>query len=172
MATLFLIERPKHNSPAIRDAAIDTILPEVLSWLQKDGIAEDRPEEVRVDLANALHGLSDGYEAARSLDRDGWSPDARLVEILDGFSYVEHAAHRKAVKAWVVESGEFLKPQFEVGQQVSFKRNFGRETVTGKIVSIDMESATYTVEKPGDGITKNGCTTIGSVINWEDAEAA
>ena len=59
---------------------INKILPDVIAWVGDAGTDIDR---VKGDLRRAIKYNYDGYEIACDLDRKGWSPNAKLVEILD-----------------------------------------------------------------------------------------
>ena len=117
--------RPTRRDPAIRAAAIDAILPEVIEWLDGEGAADARD-----DLIACLD--EDGYAFAKALEnRCYWDPDAELVEILGGLNL--YAALRAAEKAWVEEHG--ITVPIAVGDRVMLR---GQEAV---IVKIEAETA-------------------------------
>lgn len=129
--------RPKSNDPAIIEAAIREVMPEVVKWLGDEKVPED---QLLRDLTRALRHSHDGYKAARSLDSDGWSPDAELVEILDGYSV--SGAHREAEKSWVIANG--IVPRHALGAVVSAR--WGGKTVSGPIYRIEAETAHYVIQ--------------------------
>ena len=93
--------RPKRNDPAVLDAALASIWPEIVSW----GIDED-DEDSKQSIRDGLDDYDlDGYRFARALDDEGWDSDAALVEILEGAASHIHRAHDAAVKAWIAEHG-------------------------------------------------------------------
>ena len=164
MATLFLTERPKRCSDAVRDVALNALLPEVIKWLEQGGEESPDEEDVLKDLRRAVGWNGDGYELARALDSEGWSPDSELVDILNNWAHHEWKAHDDAQKAWVAENANQIAPQFRKGDRVSAK--WGHETVTGVVEDIKADMAQYTVRRAKDG---PGC---GAIVNFEDTEAA
>lgn len=153
-------KRPTRYDPSIKRQAAERLLPEIIQWLGKDWRETDR-EDYLADLVRVIT-IYDGYEAARTLERDcHWQPDFELVEILDGARAVT-IAEDIAIKAWV--EANRIAPLFAIGDQVSTKHG------AGKIVAIDAERAAYVVQtaeflashpksKRADGI----------VINFEEA---
>lgn len=67
-------------------AAAERIWPQIAEWLRELGDDPDADRDTAIEhVAKAIRiGWGDGYKAARQLENDGWDPDARLVEILDG----------------------------------------------------------------------------------------
>jgi hypothetical protein len=86
-----------------------------MEWLGASVGASD------IDLDRVRNQLTvsferNGYDFASVLERrHGWSPDARLVEILDGADL--SSAHRKVQSDWVKAYG--IAVPFKVGDQVS-----------------------------------------------------
>lgn len=86
---------------------------------------------------------NNGYEIARDLESyHGVSPDAELVEILDGASHYVWCAHDKAVKAWVAENG--VEPTLKVGDRISYRE------WAGVINAIDAGMARYLLKPDGE----------------------
>lgn len=130
--------RPTFSDPAVRRAAAEEILPEIIKWLGPDWHEAER-EDYLEDLMGIVFEW-DGYDAARALERKHWDPDADLVEILDG-GWGSRAL-RRAVAAWV--EANKITPQLSVGTTV---RARPRGDI-GKITGIDLKHATYTVAIP------------------------
>lgn len=158
------VARPTSKTPAVRDNALRKILPEVLKWGRQNGDPDEDEERVLEDIGKALNGWNDGYEAARALERYGWSPDAELVSILDCFS--TYSTEQEAVKAWVKETEP--QPTFKLGDKVFKKVRFGTN-IQGEIVKIYPETAQYLVRGEKD-VAENQIGTHGTYVNWEDAE--
>jgi hypothetical protein len=153
------VERPRFEK--YRDKAIEEIAKEVEKWERAQGVRD--PDDCRDDLRSVLdHSTIDGYEAARELEsRHGWSPDAQLVEILDGWHFHCYRAQQVALKRWVADYD--IKPQYELGTRVRGKH--GRDMITGVIAKIYDETGVYVVRRDTDA---EGC---GAHVNFEDAEA-
>lgn len=96
-------KRPTRRDPAIIEAAAKKLLPEVNEWL-KDGNDEAEDTSTLKDLQGAMRWDEDGYAIAKHLDQDGWSPDSRLVEILDSAAHYIIQAQEEACKVWVAEN--------------------------------------------------------------------
>lgn len=129
--------RPTRYDAAVKRAAAERMMPEIVEWLGKDWKEADREEYIS-DLIGIAH-LWDGYEAAKELERGHhWAADAQLVEILDGAT-AAWVAENEAVKAWV-ETNQ-IKPALAVGDRVATKRQG-----EGAIVAIHLDTATYVVQ--------------------------
>ena len=153
------VDRPTSKTPAVQEAAIEETLKQVIEWFGNDWQGQGR-EEVKKQLAAALRWGQNGYQSARDLERDGWSPDAELVEILDGHD--EHGPERAAVKAWVKETEP--QPAFKVGDKV--KSKWGDKPVGGVVKALYSETAQYAIRLPEQS------TNEAALVNWEDTEAA
>lgn len=87
--------RPKMDDEVVVKESFRLLAKQVIRW----GGQDDDIDEV----AELLEDCKDdnGYEFARNLERDhGFSPDADLVEILEGYFGCLHSAHRAAVAKW------------------------------------------------------------------------
>lgn len=100
----------------IRKELAEIVGGEVYMW---DGGQLDSLEQCIGYIYELLeyHSNGDGYELARELENDcNFSPDSRLVDILDGAQYEKHTLIAKAVEKWVKEYA--LTLDLEVGQKV------------------------------------------------------
>jgi hypothetical protein len=161
--------RPTQNDPAVIDAALARIWPEIVAW----GIDED-DEDSKGSIREGLDGHHlDGYAFARSLEHDGWDPDSQLVEILDGASHHLHTAHDKAVAAWVAEHG-WPGVRLPVGTRVRAK--VGSRMVEGEVSQPEHGAerydnhAHYLLWCPSEGHVKAGCGSHGFIVNAESVE--
>lgn len=155
------IDRPTTRTPAVQAAAIEAILKDVIEWLGDDyRPAEDA--ELRKQIADAVEFHRDGYEIARELERDGWSPDFALAEILDCYTGILSSAERDALKKWVAETEP--KPAFKRGDKV--KSKWGGKPVEGVVLSVGHSTAQYGLRLP-PSVCAAGC----ALCNWEDTEA-
>lgn len=154
--------RPSLRDPAVRRAAAEDILDDIIDWYGTHWREAER-EEVIADLM-AIAPESDGYRAARALEqRSHWECNAELVDILDGdWSW---SAVGRAVRDWIKYNG--ITPTFKVGNTVKTRHG------VGAIVAINADEATYTVQtdqflakSPGQA-GKTG----GYVIAFEAVEA-
>lgn len=90
-----LLSGPKMNDEAVVKESFRLLAKQVIRWEGQD----DDIDEVAELLENCKD--DNGYEFARNLERDhGFSPDADLVEILEGYFGCLHSAHRAAVAKW------------------------------------------------------------------------
>jgi hypothetical protein len=94
-------KRPTSRSPEVIEIAAEKLAPEVAKWCN-----EPVNHKIREGLVSALRYGTDGYKLARELE-DKWyiSPDAELVDILDGASSIVWDAERQAVAEWVKANG-------------------------------------------------------------------
>lgn len=161
--------RPNRRSEQVVAEALKKLLPDVMAWLKRYG-ADDTEEErkgVLKDLTEAARWAdADGYELAKRLDQSGWMPDAKLVEILDGFLSRLLEAKDAAIREWLPSSG-LVAPA--VGATVTCKTNSG--SYTGAVLSVDPNLGVAVVCVASLGHTpvpgpKGG--TRGFVIAWED----
>lgn len=154
--------RPKESDEAVRRAAAELAMPEIIDWLAEDW-REDQREGYVCDLMSVLT-LWDGYEAARALERKGWSPDAELVEILSDGCWTDKVVE-DAVCAWV--EANKITPQFAVGDIVKTPQG------VGPITAIRSDMARYTVQTDQflAKYPRYAGSTAGAAINFEDASA-
>jgi hypothetical protein len=146
--------RPSEMDGDICLAAVEQCKDEILEWMVADGCMDDW-DDVKSDIAKVIRRSSDGYERARCLAHEGWSPDARLVEILDNISFWKPV--RDATQIWVNATG--VRPAFSIGDRVTFRRSrtlSGKatgEVETGVIGAIDADVAQYSIlpDKPTSG---------------------
>lgn len=132
--------RLKRSAAPVIERAAKSLLPEVLEWLGDEGDDAEKVEEQLRELL-ARRGSSpdaDGYTLAKELDYQGWSPDARLVEILDDAFGAIREAHKSLVKAWVTAHG--LTLALAVGTRVETPHG------TGEIVELWSETHEYLVK--------------------------
>lgn len=137
--------RPRRNHPAVVEAALQSLAPEVIEWLADEfDPKEQSVESVADDLRKAVQHSYDlnGFEIGKALERYAyWSGvDAALVEILDSFESHLWSARDDAVKAWVSANG--VVPPFPVGTKVSTPWG------VGTITYLHPETAQYVVQTP------------------------
>lgn len=157
--------RPKHNDPAIVQAAIEKMKDRVWRWTQQDGPdAYITEANVLTDLTRACSHRNDGYDIAHDLDSRGWSPDAELVDILDNFGMYKSTAFVKAQEEWVKSNG--ITPPFIAGTKV--KAQWGGNEIVG-VVKVD-EAGHYS---PTGQFALDVEGRQGSpIVKWEDCQAA
>lgn len=163
--TAFQRPRPSRYDTALQRAAAEAIFSEFEEWL---GSTLDENDRERVVEVLARECGQDGYEIAQELEREGYQPDARLVEILDGLD--THAEHAKAVRVWLSETG--VRPQLAIGAVVAIPaRTKEHEGVVGEIASISERTGEYTVCCAPLGHVREGLGTKGLIFPWEEVEA-
>lgn len=151
--------RPTKLTPEMRFAVAHRVAED----LARDGCIErDEIGDAAEQIAQEGHLGIDGYELARALDsRCYWSPDARMVELLDGFTGYAMAAVEDAEKAWAETT--HLDPPYPVGTRVQLSR--GRiGTITG---IYDHGPSKYLVAIEGDGHCSPDQKGR-AIINFED----
>jgi len=161
--------RPGRRDPAVLDTALALIWPEIVSW----GIDDD-DEDCKGSIRKGLDDYHlDGYAFARSLERDGWDPDAALVEILEGASRHLHTAHDAAVKAWVAEHG-WPCPRLPPGTRVRAK--VGGRMVEGEVSAPEHgaerydQHAQYLLFCESEGHVRAGLGSHGFIVDAESVE--
>lgn len=154
-----LMPRPSASDAYVRRRAAEIIFPRVWGWLGREhgGCAE--PDVIR-DLMRVARPHADGYELAKTLERDcGWAADDSLVDIL-GSDWVDDAVN-ELTGQWVRCLG--IRPRFKIGDNVTVKRQ-RRSEVAGIVVKVDEELAQYGVRYPD--MPENSWT----VVNFEDCD--
>ena len=177
--------RPKENDQAVMEAAVERMLPKIITWEGesrnfRDSIDDEERQEIREQVIDALthaHNELDGYSLARYLDnRHGWSPDEQLVEILGGvYSHID-VAYRAATSQWLKATGR--QPKHTVGDQVTVKVTphqgpANRKPVEhpGTIISNHWDTGRYVVSIPALGHAKPGQPgTQGRFFTWEEID--
>ena len=153
--------RPKRSDDAVIAAAAKKLAPAVREWLND----ETELKDIEADLAQAMKYDSDGYDIARHLDGQ-YSPDAALVEILDGAGYAKISASSKAEAEWVKANN--LQPP-AIGSMVSFTGRYG--ITAGGVVSGEVTKnhpdGKSTIFCASQGHVREGVGTHGTIIEWE-----
>ena len=122
MSELNITNRPTWNdNDEMRKQLAEIVGKRVFDWCNEDG-SDDTDLDDCIEIAfNILkyHSHDNGYEIAKEFENEGFSPDAILVEILDGVSIDKYEVQQKMVKEWVKENN--LELDLEVGQKVITK---------------------------------------------------
>ena len=122
--------RPNEHDHAIKVAAVEAIMPEIIEWLGDDW-REHQREGTMTDLLSVVHE-SDGYRAASALEKsNGWTPDEQLVDILGSLFSHLFSARDAAVKRWV--EANRVEPKLNVGTPVQVPTNEIGEGVITKV---------------------------------------
>jgi hypothetical protein len=165
-------KRPDRNDPSIAIKVAEKLLPSVLEWMREDDAVEDAEiPEIQQQIEQALRDTSmssDGYELAKELEDSGcWSPDSRLVEVLDHAGYHESEAVDELVAVWLVTNQ--MQPMHCVGENVQYNSGAGRpvKTYTGTIISIDSARGYYVVRVPELKHVTEGEGIYGTYVAWE-----
>lgn len=135
--------RPRNPTREMQAIAAKKIADELIKWgdFEEDDYAGIIDDILKVG-PRCHH--QNGYELAKALDtRCGWSPDASVVEVLDGFWSFCHDEVRAAEKQWALENP--MVAPFTVGTTV----DTGGHGV-GKIEAISSHTpAAYEIAIPG-----------------------
>ncbi|MCI9865551.1 hypothetical protein RHIZ_06300 [Rhizobium skierniewicense] len=146
--------RPKHYHNAVRETAVDAIIADVGEWMAET--SQFQQKALKEVLVRCLD--TNAYDYARNLEeRYGWSPDARLVEILDQLSLF--SAADKVVANWVAEYNVTIP--FKVGDRVC-----ASTVKAGTITELRHKTAQLSVAADEDRET---APTARRIINFEDA---
>lgn len=158
--------RPNRNDPRIDAEVLEKILPHVVDWLE--GETEGVEETLRELLDDTVN--EDGYKLAAWLeDHKYWSPDARLVEILEDVEWLRYSAREKLCIAWVAETG--AKPSRAIGDAIQYVHR--GKPLDAVIAGIDEKRGHYVVAVPSLGHKPKGQTgTQGFIVEWEVIDAA
>jgi hypothetical protein len=150
--------RPRQSDPRVIEAAAKALAPAVVCWLGDDS----DPDDIAADIAKAARYHSDGYELAKELERDGYDPDAELVDILGGLD--TYRPHQAMLKQWVQANA--IAPQFAAGDRVVCSRNGA-----GTVVEVQAETAQYVVRLDDPKSPNLGTGYIGTYCNFENVSA-
>lgn len=172
--------RPHLDDPDVLLAAVDQKWSVIVAWMVNNG---DDAEDVRRDadaikqqFVDALENSDSGYGVCRTLDRDGWSPDDDLVEIMGDVLQACHGRLRVAEEKWVTANN--IRSTLGVGDRVTVPKHsgstFSSPRVDGEIIDIDRAHGSYTVFCESLGHTRKGARASGGVhvygliITYED----
>lgn len=154
--------RPTFNAE-LKNKLAEQIGTEVHKWLaEKDTPVEDVIADTRKILE--YHHNDNGYEIAREFEDAGYSPDAELVEILEGVGFEMRTLLSEAIKSWVI--ADDIKPELAEGTPVIVQ--YGRNKVEGIITGAYHSTAEYQVCIPSEGMSLENTKTR-AVIKYENA---
>ena len=151
--------RPKNHDPEVIRAAAEKFAPQVVEWCNDESPLED----VTNDLVKAMRFCSDGYKIAKELDHI-YSPDARLVEILDSAGMFKSSAREAACEKWVKEN-EMEAPL--IGASVTCSKH--SDAGIGVVVR-NFKDGRSTVSFSSMGHVLEGKGTHGFILDWETLE--
>lgn len=156
----------KHDEDIIR-AGIELCFFDIFDQVGgESGQQGELRDELFVVVKDAAGDL-DGYNLARLLeDTFYWSPDAQLVDSLDGIADKIYRVHAVKVKEWV--QAHNVTPLLKAGDRVEYKS--GWEVRRGVIAGFRMETAEYLVHE--DGKEYRGSTPespLGTIVPYEAA---
>lgn len=172
--------RPQLDDPAVLLAAVDQKWSVIVAWMVSNG---DDDADVRRDadaikqqFVDALKNSDSGYGVCRTLDRNGWSPDDDLVEIMGDVLQACHGRLRVAEEKWVTANN--IRPALGVGDRVTVPKHSGSTfspRVDGEIIDIDHAHGSYTVFCESLGHTRKGARASvsgihvhGLIVAYED----
>lgn len=167
--------RPLRLSPAIRDAVVAELLPDIMRWRSRstdEEILEIERSNVAATLNVVLSGVTlDGYQIAKKLENEqGWRPDAQLVRILDEAGLQRDLIYNEQVFIWVAENS--IKPKLAIGDHVDIPI-YGHGKRRGIVVALKADIAQYAVSVPDLGQTFDRETGNGDyyIVDYEFLEA-
>lgn len=141
-------KRPQLIDQVVLEAVAGRLFTNVKSWLEARGEELSSKDEqglfdVLVELLHQESEAWDGYALARSLENQGWSPDANLVVVLHEARDFVHDCLRDEVARWVEKNQ--LKIQYSEGDWIKFKMFPGDPSLQGQIVGVDPETLELSV---------------------------
>jgi hypothetical protein len=140
--------------------AATKLAPAVLKWLADDTCTLD---SVINDLQKAIRYEADGYDVAKHLESEGYTPDAELVEILNDVAHHKHQALYNLEKTWVAEQG-LVGPS--VSTIVEFKHQ--GKTIQGEVTeNTPTGKSVVFCESLGHVRSGKGNGTLGLHVAWE-----
>lgn len=159
--------RPSYRSEAVKRAAAARLVPALKEWLEGEGDRVASDDQLADHIFTAIkYGDSDGYEVAKRMESEGYVPDARLVEILDGVDHEMYAAHEELAKEWVERHQVAAK--LKVGDRVSASRfnqpSYDKSKFIGEIVQVYADIAKYGVREDG------GRPDSHAIVDFESVE--
>lgn len=158
------VGRPQRDEKAILDIVFRNLAQAIEQW-DPDGraLTDDEVDELMDTLEFDIdHG--DGYDMARKLERLGYRPDARLVDILEMASFDVEAVFQHKEKEWVQATG--VKPKLAVGQPITHQTP--TEQHMAFIADIRYDTGHYLVSVPALGHTVE--RRQGFIRTWEEVE--
>ena len=160
--------RPKIYDGDVLEATLDSIMPAVKRWSDKNSSSFDDADDTREQLRYAIEFEDDSRRILNYLeDHHCWSVDRDLQEIMDDVADERYAALTNLVNRWVLQNG--ISPKYSVGQRVSL--SVKNETHEGVIVRIDESVAKYLVRCEDLGHVVTGIGTHGVLAPFEDVSA-
>lgn len=133
------------------------------------GSFPDGNEEDTIELL-IKHGNTriNGYDLAKAMDDDYWgiSPNAEIVECLDGFSSALERARDNEIKRWIEREG--ITPPLAVGTRVVWQSYKGIQS--GEITGIyEYSPAKYMIKVDGD-VEANTSKNSRHIVWWDNVE--
>lgn len=154
--------RPHILDPDVIDNLVRRIFPNVKSWLEAEGeiLSDESEQDLFDDLIdlfmqkNEAFGDTppdwDGYYLARTLEDNGWSPNAELVETLHESNDLAYASLREEVVRWVAMNG--LVPSYKVGELVRIQMYVNEPDMSGCVAEVFPASLEYSI-RLDNGVT-------------------
>lgn len=163
-------KRPSTLDKAVIADAVKGILDDVLAWLESDeGAGADERVEVERQLVDAAEYACDGFDIAYRLkSHHYWTPDAELVEILDGFDLNLIRCRDRHITEWVKRNN--ITVDYAIGDLVKFKYPDQAKYTGGEVTRIDTDHAVVHVFCESLGHVRTGVGTYGRLIPVEMIE--
>jgi hypothetical protein len=161
--------RPSTGAPAAYGAAAYRLAEHIREWLmEQPDYVEDADSLVSIvdAIENArLAPYDNGYQIAKELEDEGYTPDSQFVEICDNWSLYYSEEVNRLFEQWVKAYN--VKPTLPVGAKVEITQR--RVVKQGFINDLRIETAQYVVGVPEDGHEPG--SRNGYIVNYEDVVA-
>ncbi len=151
---------PRPEKKDCRQAAAEALADDVVAWLEETDGKQNRDNVVRDLLAVSAYDWCDGFQFASELQRQGWSPDAQLVEILASAASLLWHAHDRATEAWVKEH----QVRLNLEKDTMDEAEVGDERKLGRIIDLEAKRGCYIVNVPGDMPENGGYVVAGEKV--------
>lgn len=138
-------ERPIIFEKPILDKAVKILAVKVKDWLGGRNHDDRSIEQIEKELDESIVLDKNAYQTARVLECcHGYSPDVKLVNILDSFMEIIQRQHDEAVAEWVKANN--INPEFKIGDTVYVAIEGIMQN--GEILGIVPETGKYLINVP------------------------
>lgn len=136
--------RPDLKDESLTEEVARNLLPLVLQWAEGQGDTVDADEHTLRCLMTCLKDCqeADGYKMAKTLEWVfAWTPDSKLVRILDNAPHLKQDLYDERIEAWVLDNK--VHPDLDVGTPVTVETPSG--DFHGEIQAVHHKQARYQV---------------------------
>lgn len=118
--------RPKWNDEMTNELS-EIVGKQINEWCNDENDLEECISICKQIFEKEYTLNEDGYELAKRFEREGFTPDRELVELLDYLSYDGYDIEKKHVKQWVIDNNLSLNLPIGTKAKVNLIRKGGIE---------------------------------------------